>query len=401
MKAPSQLSLFNNSAPVDFWESMPEFVQKKKQPFKKAKIITEDGHVFVRFKNIEDYDRFLSNGAKVINGFFYFKTRRELEEVAEQTITKKTKSIWFPYKSHWGGIKYKYDLGYNLGLKYPVYIVSKGRWSNCITSRALFEMGVHHFIVVEKQEVNEYKKNKNELSKLLVLPTKYLDNYETCDTLNSSKSKGPGAARNFCIDHSAMNGSLKHWVMDDNIDAFHYLNRNEKYEVKCDYTLRAAEVFFDRFLNAPVCGLNYYSFCKKEDKVPPFKLNTRIYSCLFIDNKAGYRWRGRYNEDTDLSLRVLKDGKCTIQLNAFLCGKITTQRMRGGNSKEFYDNEGTAPKSEMLVDLHPDVAKIAWKFNRCHHHVDYTPFAGNVPLYKIENKPSSIKGLKMHKVMSK
>jgi hypothetical protein len=172
--------------------------------------------------------------------------------------------------------------------------------------------------------------------------------------------------------------------MDDNIDAFHYLNRNEKFEVRTGSTLKAAEDFVCRYANVPVSGLNYYSFCKKTDKVAPYILNTRIYSCLLIDNHSGYRWRGRYNEDTDLSLRVLKDGLCTIQFNAFLCGKITTQRMRGGNSAEFYDDEGTYPKSKMLADMHPDVAEVVFKFGRWHHYVDYTPFKKN-RLIKVVN----------------
>ena len=49
----------------------------------------------------------------------------------------------------------------------------------------------------------------------------------------------------------------------------------------------------------------------------------------------------------------------------------------GGNTKEFYSHEGTKPKSEMLADLHPDVAKVVWRFNRWHHHVDYKPFKKN------------------------
>jgi hypothetical protein len=31
----------------------------------------------------------------------------------------------------------------------------------------------------------------------------------------------------------------------------------------------------------------------------------------------------------------------------------------------------------MLADLHPDVAKVVWRFNRWHHHVDYKPFSKN------------------------
>ena len=259
--------------------------------------------------------------------------------------------------------------------RYPVYIVSKGRYKNGLTTKALDKMGIHHFIVCEEFEAYLYRENTN--AKILVLPQEYLDSYDTCDDLGNTKSKGPGAARNFCIDHSAQNEFKRHWVMDDNLDAFHYLNRNEKFEVECDGTLRAAEDFVDRYTNVPVSGFNYYSFCKKTDRVPPFITNTRIYSCLLIDNTSGYRWRGRYNEDTDLSLRVLKDGLCTIQFNAFLCGKVTTQRMTGGNTKEFYAEEGTLPKSQMLADLHPDVCKVVWRFNRWHHHVDYRPFKKN------------------------
>jgi len=259
---------------------------------------------------------------------------------------------------------------------FPVYIVSKGRYENGLTTRALNDMGVKHYIVVEEQELELYRAGRC-FGELLILPPKYKKEYELCDEFGLTKSTGPGPARNFCLDHSLANGFSHHWVMDDNIDAFHYMNRNEKLVVKTGSTLLAAEDFVLRYTNVPVSGLNYHNFCKKTDKVPPYILNTRIYSCLFIDNNAGYRWRGRYNEDTDLSLRVLKDGLCTIQFNAFLCGKTTTQKMRGGNSAEFYDKEGTLPKSQMLVDLHPDVSRITYKFNRWHHHVDYSVFKQN------------------------
>lgn len=235
-------------------------------------------------------------------------------------------------------------------------------------------MGVPHYVVVEQHDFEKYKEKLGRLAGILILPSRYLEEYDTCDDLGSAKSKGPGAARNFCLDHSKSMGSRWHWVMDDNLDDFHRLTDNEKRPVRTGATLKAAEDFVKRFGNVPLAGLNYYSFAKKTDAVPPYVTNTRIYSCLFIDNDAGYRWRGRYNEDTDLSLRVLKDGLCTIQFNAFLCGKVTTQRMKGGNTQEFYSVEGTLPKSKMIEDLHPDCAKVTWKFNRWHHHVDYKRF---------------------------
>lgn len=357
------------------WVGMPRFVQGKKTEFKKVKVCFSDGtYVFVRFDCNRHYEEFeikmKSEGLCELT-----MDRPQLARLTEQKITNKTKSIWYPFKSHWGGITEKYIAAKEVKNRYPVYIVSKGRSENGLTWKALDKCGVDYFVVCEEFEVDLYREKTN--GNILTLPSDYLEKYETLDDLGFSKSKGPGAARNFCIDHSKSMGFERHWVMDDNLDAFHYLTDNEKLEVECPNIFAAAEDFVDRYKNVPVAGFNYYSFCKKTDPVPPFKLNTRIYSCLLIDNFSGYRWRGRYNEDTDLSLRVLKDGFCTIQFNAFLCGKVTTQRMRGGNSKDFYDNEGTLPKSKMLEDTHPDVAKVVWKFNRWHHSVNYKAFEGN------------------------
>lgn len=237
-------------------------------------------------------------------------------------------------------------------------------------------MGVDYKIVVEHQEFDNYADRVGE-SKLLVLPTKYLEEYDTFWPRSEDNKVGPGAARNFAWDHSVSEGCDYHWVMDDNLDAFHRLNRNEKWESRTPAIFRAMEDFTLRYSNVAISGPNYYSFCKASSGLPPFILNTRIYSCLFIKNSIPYRWRGRYNEDTDLCIRALKDGWVTIQFNAFLQGKVTTQRMKGGNTDEFYNDEGTFLKSKILEDMHPDVARVTKKFSRWHHHVNYKPFKQN------------------------
>jgi len=281
--------------------------------------------------------------------------------------------------------------------RFPVYIVSKGRWESRLTSRALEYMKVPYHIVVEEHEYDEYVKVIDK-DKILILPQKYLDEYDTFWPKDDDPRIGPGAARNFVWDHSIKLGYDWHWVMDDNLDAFHRMNRNMKYEVLSGTIFRCMEDFVLRYDNIAVAGPNYYSFCKITDPVPAYVLNTRIYSCLLIRNDIPYRWRGRYNEDTDLSLRVLKDGWCTLQFNAFLQGKVTTQRMKGGNTQEFYKEDGTYLKSKILEDMHPDVAKVVWRFNRWHHHVDYRPFKKNKLIKKnnivIEDKINNY-GLKL------
>ncbi|MBG6156257.1 hypothetical protein IWQ52_002302 [Labrenzia sp. EL_159] len=177
--------------------------------------------------------------------------------------------------------------------------------------------------------------------------------------------------------------------MDDNLAKFYRLNRNMKIPVGDGTLFYVMEDFVLRYRNVAMAGPAYESFAPRKQKAPPFVPNTRIYSCNLIRNDIPFRWRGRYNEDTILSLDVLKAGWCTIQFNAFLQEKAETQRMKGGNTSEFYHAEGrvepgrkyadggTTAKSEMLVKVHPDVSRMTWRFGRVHHHVDYRPFRKN------------------------
>ena len=103
-----------------------------------------------------------------------------------------------------------------LNREVPIFIVSKGRWQSRLTSKALEYMQVPYYIVVEKQEYEQYA-SVIDSEKILILPAEYLEQYDTCDDLGSSKSKGPGAARNFCWDYSTTYNAKWHWVIDDNI----------------------------------------------------------------------------------------------------------------------------------------------------------------------------------------
>ena len=270
--------------------------------------------------------------------------------------------------------------------EHPVYIVSKGRADTMITSRSLSRMKVPHYIVIEPQDYDAYEKA--------------LDNFKIRDYVTlivapfSNHGDGPGRARNYAWDHATSIGADKHWVMDDNISDFYRLHKNQRIRVESGVMFKICEDFIDRFENVPVSGLQYRFFVAPNQKYPPYVKNTRIYSCLLIENNCKHRWRGRYNEDTILSLDVLKDGNCTIQFNAFLQGKCATQTVKGGNTDEFYWKEkgekqlekvedngynplGTVNKSQMLADIHPDVSQVVWKYGRWHHYVDYSPFKQN------------------------
>lgn len=252
---------------------------------------------------------------------------------------------------------------------YPVYIISKGRWESRLTSKALERMNVPYRIVIEPQEYDNYAAVIDP-KKILVLPF-------------SNLGQGGIPARNWVWEHSISIGAERHWIMDDNIKHFQRKNNSDRIYVTDGTIFKAMEDFVNRYENIALAGPAYFFMGDQtltHGAKNAFLANTRIYSCILIKNDIPYRWRGRYNEDTDLSLRALKDGWCTVQFWAFLQGKAATMTMKGGNTESLYklDNEdGRLLMAKHLQEQHPDVTQIKRRWGRWQHVVDYRPFKNN------------------------
>lgn len=246
--------------------------------------------------------------------------------------------------------------------KYPIYIISKGRFNNPLTARAMDVCGINYKIVVEPNEYEEYAKVIDS-SKIIVLPSNF-----------SELGQGSIPVRNWVWDNSISLGYAKHWVVDDNIFKFMRLNNNKRIQCRSSQFFRVLEDFTDRYNNVGLSGFNYQNFAHDRVEMPPYKTNTRIYSCILIDNNLPFRWRGKYNEDTDLSINVLKSGLCTILFNALLIDKTGTGRNAGGNEDIYNETNKRKEFAEALQLLHPDIVKVTWKFNRWHHDVNYKIF---------------------------
>lgn len=360
MNNPEQDTLFDIPTDIEqHWKQMPEY---NNEEIEGPEITWK-----FKFRNKDDYEDFkakvkdyLYNGEKCIDG----------------QQSDKEKQSWYPLIEKSSNYAY-YG---NKQPRFPIYIVSKGRFTNNPTSKTLNKMNVNYYVIVEKDEYDDYKKIIDE-DKLLILPQKYKKNYDTFWKDDDPRT-GPGPARNFAWEHSIEQGYDYHWVLDDNIESFERFNNNKKVQCLSGDPFYILEDFVLRYTNIVISGFAYANFLHWHEYRPPIKFNTRIYSCLLIQNKLPLRWRGRYNEDTDICIKAMKMGLCTVQTNIFLQGKMSTQKLGGGNTKEFYDNEGTKKKSQMLEEMHPDVCKVTWKFNRWHHHCNYKIFADNKPILK-------------------
>jgi TET-associated glycosyltransferase-like protein len=244
----------------------------------------------------------------------------------------------------------------------PVYVISKGRFTMplALTARALRHYSQPFRLVVEPQEAEQYAAAFG-AERVLILPF-------------SNLGQGSIPARNWVWEHAKSEGHGWHWILDDNIRNFY--RRYQAIRIPCapQICFAATERFVDRYENIAIAGLNYKMWAFPHVKMPPFYLNTRVYSCLLIRNDLPHRWRGRYNEDTDLCLQVLADGWCTILLNAFLCDKIATMRMKGGNTDALYTGDGRLKMARALERAWPGVVKTGRRWNRPQHIIDWSKF---------------------------
>lgn len=277
--------------------------------------------------------------------------------------------------------------------RFPLYIVSKGRASTPYTMRQLSMFKQPHHVVVEEQEADEYIEASRKLGgygTVLLLDPEFQAGYDACMELPDGASRGSGPARNFAWEHAVNQGAGWHWTMDDNIMGFVWLNRNQKRWAGDASGFRMIEDFVTQYENIAMAGPHYDFFAPAREKKPPFKLNSRIYSCNLIRCDLKQRWRGRYNEDTILSLDLLKAGWCTVLVNTFLQKKMTTQVLAGGNMEEIY-SDGTIRKSLLLVKEHPDVVRPIMRFGREHHYADYSRFANRRLIRKPDGqKPAGV-----------
>jgi hypothetical protein len=312
-----------------------------------------------------------------------FMTAQDVLDFAKASgipVTVKSDTAWFPHQKQLAG-EYEYD-GPKTDSRYPICIPSKGRADVQKTGKALDRMGVSYKFFVEDTEGDEYIKHLG-ADKVVVMPFHDL-------------GQGSIPARNFIWEWAKERGFKRHWTVDDNITSFARMTNNRRLQVRGGGFFQAMEDYVDRFQNIVMAGPHQIGFVKdRSERMAPYIMNTRVYSCILLDTSLPDRWRGRYNEDTDLSLRLLKQGYCTMLFHSLLMSKGATagvknaKPMKGGNTDNVYNGgDHRLAFAQSLKDQHPDCVEVTWKFNRWHHEVDYSAFKKNRPLLKSDVTPT-------------
>ena len=236
--------------------------------------------------------------------------------------------------------------------RYPIYVPTKGRSEMCLTARFLRRDGVPFRLVVEEPEAEAYAAHYGS-DDLLILP--FVDQGSVVP------------ARNWIWEHAKSEGHERHWQFDDNIRNIRRWFRGKRIVCDAGVALAASEDFIDRYENVAIGGLNYTMFAVNSFQ-KAFTLYVHVYSCSLILNSLPNRFRGKYNEDTDICLQVLADGWCTVLLNAFLCEKMPSMVLKGGNTDELeYYKDGRLKMAKSLERLWPGVVETKRRFRRPQH----------------------------------
>lgn len=250
--------------------------------------------------------------------------------------------------------------------RYPLYVISKGRADCALTARHFLKVRLPFNLVVEPQEHDAYAA-KYPGANLLVLPF-------------SNLGLGSIPARNWVWEHALAAGHKRHWIFDDNISRMYRRFNSQKFKCAANVAISVVEDFTDRYENIGIAGMNYEMFALNGRKLRAFTRNVHVYSNLLILNELPFRWRGRYNEDTDLCLQVLSAGWCTVLISAFLAKKIATMKMKGGNTDELYRGDGRLKMARSLERAWPHVVHTKRRFGRPQHVVRKTWSQFDTPL---------------------
>jgi hypothetical protein len=255
-----------------------------------------------------------------------------------------------------------------------------------LTIKAMEELNILNYYVVircTEDEPDNYRKSMKKLNiqniddKLLIMSTEFMDNESESGNNNSI------IPRRYAWNH-AMNilKTSHHWVLDDNIDGFYIRNKGQHTRIKnTALPFQFIEKYIEQYPNVYQAGMQYKHICIAGGHRNVIIKNSRIYSCILnrhsVLDYIKDNWQGSYNEDTDLSLRILKCGLATMNFQNFLCDKKATSSMKGGNNVSAYIGNGFENKVNELIEKHGDVTKKVFKYNRLHHQVDYTQFNKN------------------------
>lgn len=259
------------------------------------------------------------------------------------------------------------------------YIISKGR-PECKTAAGLVEINYPGpwFIVcgTNDETLPEYIKK---WGKDRVLVFDWAEQIKHTDVMDNfgfdSMPSGAAPVRNAVFDFSRARGELRHWQFDDDFPIFYLTTKDCKKNVRINdgellyWWLKRIAQFGHEARLANV-GLELKASQYPSDAKG---MGSRIFGSHNMSNDPALcpEWCGRFNDDTLHAIKVNRLGQLKEIKTRMVSAHTPPTQQDSGGLTEMYKTLGTVRKTAYLILLAPNAAKLAIRYKRYHHVVDW------------------------------
>ena len=211
-------------------------------------------------------------------------------------------------------------------LKYPVTILSFGRYDTNYTHKLLTKLKIRHFIFVEDKEYHLY------IDKI---------DYTYCRLINcgsnpSELQLGSTPIRNYILNYFYEQGENRIWMLDDNIQNYQRMNNGMKLNNYDKNIFTSIEQFIEPLDNIGICSHNVGTTVKSDGQRSVIIENSKHYSSLLLKTDTEFRFKWKYNEDIGISIDYILSSKLNLCFNHMLFVKNVSGKDRGGNTDGIY-----------------------------------------------------------------
>ena len=226
-------------------------------------------------------------------------------------------------------------------IKYPICIVSYKRANEYgRTHLLLSKMKIPHYIFVEPQEADEYRKwliqgGTDEYGRIVVAPDDF-----------SKFNMGSTPMRNLILEWAWKRDLDRVWILDDNIKEYLRYYQGTKNPIRANEIFASVERYIDCFDNVGLVSHNFNPFINEGDYRSCIVKNGKCYSSMLVPVKLkvrrGYnqglmiRFRYKHQEDNLISMEYISNGYCNLCFNHILYDKNTSGVDKGGNAVSIY-----------------------------------------------------------------
>lgn len=212
-----------------------------------------------------------------------------------------------------------------------IYIPSKGR-PQCQTAKTLSEQNIQFVIVVEPDELQQYKE-QNPNCNFLILP---------------QNNFGLSNVRNYILNYAKSKGEDFFWMIDDDVTSF-YTRQGTKLFKNVEQAFTISEALLNNKVGQIAMEYRQFAWSANKD----FIENSYADVCVCINTNVHARYRNEVllKEDRDFTMQIIKSGMLVLR-STIACFSAPKNGSNKGGLFEYYASKQKEIESvEKMIEI--------------------------------------------------